>query len=116
MEARVGIESPAQGIVGTGLESTDFPCLPHQPTPVANSQAARSAGAGLGSTAGLIVLSIFFPAFWLATSRSCWVCRFSQSCALVPKYRASRRAISAVTDLRRRTISLTVGADTPRSF
>jgi hypothetical protein len=49
---RVGIESPAQGIVGTGLESTDFPCLPHQPTPLANSQAAWSAGAGLGSTAG----------------------------------------------------------------
>jgi hypothetical protein len=37
MEATVGIESRAQGIVGTRLEGTDFPCLPHQATPVAKA-------------------------------------------------------------------------------
>ena len=62
---------------------------------------------------GWIVRSTFLPILLLAISRSYWVCRFSQSCALVPKYRANRRAISAVIARRRRTISLTVGAATP---
>src|SRR3984885_13185775 len=52
LEARVGIESRAHVIVGTGLDSTDFPCLPHQPTPEVNCLRDPSAGAGSGSTAG----------------------------------------------------------------
>ena len=34
-----------------------------------------------------------------ATSRSYWLCRLSQNCADVPKYRPSRRAVSAETPL-----------------
>ena len=40
--------------------------------------------------------STFLPILLLAISKSYCVCRFRQSCALVPKYRDNRSAISAV--------------------
>ena len=52
---------------------------------------------------------------WRFPSRTASV-RFCHSCALVPKYRDNRSAISAVIARRRRAISLTVGAATPSSF
>src|SRR5205823_6419135 len=69
-----------------------------------------------GRVKGWMARSTFLPILLLAISKSYCVCRFCQSCALVPKYRDNRSAISAVIARRRRTISLTVGAATPSSF
>src|SRR6266480_6649144 len=71
---------------------------------------------GSGRVKGWMARSTFLPILLLAISKSYCVCRFCQSCALVPKYRDNRSAISAVIARRRRTISLTVGAATPSSF
>jgi hypothetical protein len=53
---------------------------------------------------GRIFCMTALPIFVIATSRSYWDCRFCHTWALVPKYRASRNAISAVTPRRRATI------------
>jgi hypothetical protein len=44
----------------------------------------------------VIARSTLFPIFLLAISRSYCVCRFCHSCAVVPKYRDKRNAISHV--------------------
>src|SRR2546429_2210787 len=69
-----------------------------------------------GRVKGWMARSTFLPILLLAISKSYCVCRFCQSCALVPKNRDNRSAISAVLARRLRTISLTVGAATPSSF
>jgi hypothetical protein len=61
--------------------------------------------AALGQTCTLFSIS---PAFFvLATSRSYFAWRFIQSCGVAPKYRAKRRAVSAVILLLPVTMGLT---------
>jgi hypothetical protein len=49
-----------------------------------------------GRVKGWIARSTFLPILLLAISKSYCACRFCHSCALAPKYRDSRSAISAV--------------------
>jgi hypothetical protein len=99
---------------GVGLETALDVLVRLEPWARLSQAAMGSARSGRGI--GWMARSSLLPILRLATSRSYCACRFSHSCADVPKYSERRNAISAVTARRRRTISLTDGAVTPSAF
>lgn len=88
--------------------SRNHSCQCHRP--------ARTLAFLIGTPRGVTSRSIVFPLAISATRRSYVAWRRSQSNGSPPKYRASRRAVSAVTPRLMRRTSLIRGGVTPRAF
>ncbi len=78
-------------------------------------QRAYAVAAGVVPARGLTSRAIRSPVRSSSVSKSYCACRLVQKRALVPKYRASLSAVSAVMALSPRTMSYMRGAGTPIS-
>src|SRR4051812_17649800 len=67
------------------------------------------------ASAGLTLRLMSAPFSRSITAISYWLCRSSQNCALLPKYRPSRSAVSAVIERRPLRMSVMRPDGTPRS-
>src|SRR5262245_20200981 len=74
------------------------PRLRGDDTVIVASVRDRRARRGPHAARGRTSRSIFGPLSWRALVRSCMDCKFIQNSGLVPKKRASRNAVSAVTE------------------